>query len=133
MIVLVCGGRHFADAAQVKRVLDTVLSWSPTHKIRLVTGGAMGADALAKLWAIERGEEHIEYPVAKDKAQAAAIGAVYDWETHGKAAGTLRNQLMLDRERVDQGVVFPGQNGTLDMLVKLFGYGINTWVVGRAA
>lgn len=133
MIVLVSGGRNFDNVAQMKRVLDQVIGWSPTGKLRIVTGGATGADTLAKLWAIERGEEHVEYPIAKDRAQAAAIGAMYDWETHGKAAGGLRNQLMLERERVEQAVVFPGQNGTLDMLTKLFAYGINTWVVGRTA
>lgn len=133
MIVLVSGGKNFDNAAQMKRVLDQVIGWSPTGKVRIVTGGATGADTLAKLWAIERGEEHVEYPIAKDKAQAAAIGAMYDWETFGKSAGSLRNQLMLDRERVDQAVVFPGQNDTLDMLTKLFANGVNTWVVGRTA
>lgn len=133
MIVLVCGGRSFNDAALVKRVLDQVVGWSSTGKVRIVTDGNIGAADLAKQWAIERGEEHVEYPVGKDRNDARAIGAIYDRETHGDSARTLRNQLMLDRERVDHGVVFEGGHETLDMLTKLFAYNVNTWVVGRAA
>ena len=133
MIVLVTGGRNFANEAQVHRVLDEVLSWSPTGRIKIVTGGATGADLWAKLWAKERGQEYVEYPVAHDKVSAVAMGALFDWETHGHAAGPFRNQHMLDREKPDQGVVFDGENGTIDMLTKLFARGVNTWVVGKDA
>lgn len=131
MIVLVTGGRGFHDYEKAKRVLDEVLGWSPTAKVRIVTGGASGADDCAVLWAKERGQDHIEYPIGRSKAEAAALtNCHFDFETHGKGAGPLRNQHMLDRERVEQGVVFPGGNGTHDMLTRLWNAGVNTWVVG---
>ena len=130
MNVLVTGGRDFIDYDKVKRVLDEVLGWSPTAKVRIITGGATGADECAVRWAKERGQEHREYPLARTKAEAAANGALYDFETHGKGAGPLRNQHMLDREKIEQGVVFPGGNGTHDMLTRLWNRGVNTWCVG---
>ncbi len=130
MNVLVTGGRDFHDYDKVKRVLDEVLGWSPTAKVRIITGGATGADDCAVRWAKERGQDHQEYPIARSKAEAASNGAIYDFETYGKAAGALRNQLMLDREKIEQGVAFPGGNGTHDMLTRLWNNGVNTWVVG---
>lgn len=132
MNVLVCGGRDFHDYDKVKRVLDEVLGWSPTAKVRIVAGGATGADEDAVRWAKERGQDYIEYPIARSLAEREAKGGncLYDFETHGRPAGILRNQLMLDREKIEQGVVFPGGNGTHDMLTRLWNKGVNTWVVG---
>jgi hypothetical protein len=132
MNVLVTGGRDFRDYAKVERVLDEVLGWSPTGKVRIVSGGATGGDDCAVRWAKERGQDHIEYPVARNPAERVAMGGncYYDFETHGKGAGPLRNQLMLDREKPEQGVVLPGGNGTHDMLTRLWNAGVNTWVVG---
>jgi len=70
----------------------------------VISGHARGADEygerLAKFWNIP-----LEiYPA--------------DWETHGKAAGFIRNQEMLD-SGIDLAVQFPGGNGTADMRRRL--------------
>ena len=39
-----------------------------------------------------------------------------DWEKHGKAAGAIRNQQMLDDYHPDAVIAFPGGRGTADMI-----------------
>jgi hypothetical protein len=114
MKVLVCGGREFDDYGRLCDVLDKVCGWS-TDFITIINGGARGADRLSSRYAREYGCEVIEVPA--------------DWATHGRAAGPLRNQAMLDIHKPDQGVVFPGGRGTEDMLLRLFRAKVNTWVV----
>lgn len=116
MVILVCGGREFRDEERLKEVLDEVDGWSLNGNITVVQGGARGADAMAARWALNRGHKLI--------TEAA------DWATHGRKAGPLRNQAMIDKHKPTQGVVFPGGAGTLDMLTRLFRAQINTWVVG---
>jgi hypothetical protein len=41
-----------------------------------------------------------------------------DWTRHGKAAGPKRNQLMLDKEKPDLVIAFPGGKGTADMVAR---------------
>lgn len=130
MVILVCGGRDFDDYDSVVETLDEVCSWSTDGHVTIVNGGARGADQLSTKWAKERTERYIEVPVAATPEEAAKIGAKYDWHTYGLNAGPLRNQYMLDTHKPDQGIVFPGGNGTSDMLERLFRRGVNTWVVG---
>lgn len=96
MRVLVCGGRHYEDAARVA---------SELHKLgpsRIIEGGATGADYCAAHWAAKAG-------VPIDTFAA-------DWREHGKAAGPVRNQRMLDEGKPDIVVAFPGGRGTADMV-----------------
>jgi SLOG family YspA-like protein len=100
MIVLACGGRDFDDAV-------TVGAWlSGLHKQRgitlIVEGGADGADKLARRFA-----EFAGIPCRTYRA---------DWQKHGRAAGPIRNQEMLDKEKPDAVVSFPGGRGTADMV-----------------
>lgn len=96
MKVLVCGGRNYLDLKRVFEVLDGL---RPKHVIH---GGASGADRCANDWAIVRGVRRSIYPA--------------DWVRLGKAAGPLRNQLMLDKEKPDLVIAFPGGRGTADMV-----------------
>ena len=50
-----------------------------------------------------------------------------DWTKHGKAAGPIRNQKMLD-ECPDLVVAFPGGKGTADMVRRAMKAGIDCWV-----
>ena len=100
MKVLVCGGRNYDDEDRFDSVLDEINRETPITKI--VHGGAKGADELAWLWAKHRGVPHKVY-----NAQ---------WSLHGKAAGPIRNQEMLDVECPDLVVSFPGGKGTADMV-----------------
>ncbi len=101
MKVLVCGGRDYHDRNAVERAL-----WkldSERGPIRAVLhGGASGADAEGMLWAVGAGIAAFAYPA--------------DWQKHGRAAGPMRNQQMIDEGEPDLVVAFPGGRGTADMV-----------------
>lgn len=94
--ILVCGGRDYNDRATVKKVLDQF------DIAELIHGGASGADRLASIYASERKIEQTEYKAL--------------WTTHGRAAGPIRNQQMLDQGKPDMVIAFPGGRGTDDMI-----------------
>lgn len=98
--VLVCGGRDYGNRRKVYEVLDGLHLESCIS--RIVTGGANGADMLASDWAAMRSVSYVKYPA--------------DWETHGRAAGPIRNQEMLNMEHPDLVVAFPGGRGTANMI-----------------
>ena len=99
MRLLVCGGRDFNNQSRVFHVLYKIHEKRPITEI--IHGDARGADSLAGRWAQI---EHI-----KETAVPA------DWDTHGKAAGLLRNQQMLEM-KPDGVVAFPGGRGTAHMV-----------------
>lgn len=98
-VVLVCGGRDYADRSSLYVVLNAAHSANPIK--RLIAGGANGADALAVDWARSKNIPHTMFNA--------------DWEKHGRKAGPLRNQEMLDRGKPDIVIAFPGGRGTADM------------------
>jgi predicted Rossmann-fold nucleotide-binding protein len=97
--VLVCGGRHYADAAKVAQVLEAL---GPIDCI--IEGGATGADALANRWAKEHGVPCVTF----------GVDPLLDgpWP----AAGPRRNARMLREGRPDLVVAMPGDKGTADMV-----------------
>jgi predicted Rossmann-fold nucleotide-binding protein len=102
MRVLVCGGRNFRSPAQVSKALDALHS---IHKFTdLIHGGAKGVDTFASDW-------------AKTKPEITRYVSYADWDTHGLAAGPIRNAHMLTWGP-DLVVAFPGGNGTADMINK---------------
>lgn len=104
MRVLVCGGREYSDRNRVRKEL---MKLKPT---RVIHGNARGADLLADAWARSVG-------VPADAYQA-------EWSKHGKFAGPLRNQRMLDEGRPDVVLAFPGGRGTADMVRRARAAGI---------
>lgn len=94
--IIVCGGRNYSDARMVSSYLSRL-----TKPFRIVTGGAPGADRLAEEWAKANGVECVVVPA--------------DWTKHGRAAGPIRNQRMLDEHQPCAVVAFPGRRGTRDM------------------
>lgn len=97
MRVLVCGGREYANMMAMARVFDDL----PDGTV-IIHGGARGADSLAGECA-----KHNDFAVEVYKA---------DWVTHGKAAGAIRNQRMLDEGCPELVIAFPGGRGTADMV-----------------
>lgn len=100
LVVLVCGGRDFADPLFVWQQLDRL--HRRTGIRRVVSGGATGVDAFAARWAREQRVPLGVYPA--------------DWRTYGRGAGPRRNQQMLDAEAPDLVLAFPGGRGTADMV-----------------
>jgi hypothetical protein len=109
MRILVCGGRDFDDWDLLHSTLYNIWNQQEdlTQDFYIIEGGAIGADFLARVWAkymnVGHGFFHaVEFPA--------------DWKTHGKAAGPIRNQKMLDEGKPDLVVAFPGGVGTADMV-----------------
>jgi len=100
---IVCGGRDYENREHVFATLDE-LNQRYTF-LHIIEGGCpTGADMLAREWAADRGIEYRHYPAK--------------WKLQGKAAGPIRNQLMIDAENPDGVIAFPGKNGTADMKSK---------------
>src|SRR5882757_4993716 len=107
--VIVCGGREYADAANLRFELDRIIgpysdgdNYNIHEDLLVITGGAKGADSLAYEWAMSRGANRIIYPA--------------DWKKHGNSAGPIRNQEMLDEGKPNLVIAFPGGTGTADMV-----------------
>jgi hypothetical protein len=113
-IVLVCGGRNYgAETAEKptwatekeKQALWLSLDWLSRQLggiDLLVEGDAVGADRESARWAAARGVTVRSHPAA--------------WNTHGRAAGPIRNREMLDQNAVTLVVAFPGGIGTKNMV-----------------
>lgn len=98
---LICGGRKFLDEAMFDEVMRRLVDmWGCPSKV--VHGNAPGADSLADRWA------------KRMNVEIAACPA--DWDTHGKAAGPIRNEDMLMKHKPKRVIAFPGRNGTADMV-----------------
>ena len=100
MRVLIYGGRDFVPTDQDYSWLNDMFRDHERGEITVISGEARGADTAGRIWATASGHEVERHPA--------------DWSTHGKAAGFIRNQQMLD-SGVDLAVQFPGGNGTAHM------------------
>lgn len=108
--VLICGGRYYNNIDNVYNILDEVKNTIDTNNsilnsnqsLKIVNGGAKGADKLSTLWAKEN-NIHIDIFEA-------------DWTIHGKAAGPIRNRLMFETSKPDIIIAFNGGNGTKNMI-----------------
>lgn len=115
MKVLVCGGRDYKDKDHVFSALDELKQ----SLSGLISGGAPGADTFAWDWAWANGF-HCERFMA-------------DWKKHGRAAGPIRNQTMLDVGRPDLVLAFPGGRGTFDMVNKAKAAGVSVRILAARA
>lgn len=103
MRALVCGGRDFSDYllfAQTIREIEARRGKIGT----IIHGGARGADWFA----------HLFCDSPKGARREERFPA--DWKTHGRAAGPIRNQRMIDEGKPDLVIAFPGGRGTADMV-----------------
>ena len=98
MRVIVCGGRDYADVDTIREHLGLLRAVSPDAAI--IHGAAPGADSLAGYVAGTLGFDVEVHPA--------------NWAKHGRAAGPIRNQEMLD-SGADLVIAFPGGRGTQDM------------------
>lgn len=144
MIILVTGGRSFADYWRLGAKLNEVVGDTKPEDVRLRHGrcnpqrqngrwvrwdaaltwppgmqlGLLGADWYAHLYALKRGWVIEERPAA--------------WGAHGNVAGPIRNQAMVDEQpRPDVCVAAPGpgSSGTFDCARRAASAGIRVeWV-----
>lgn len=105
MRVLVCGGRNYDNRDHVHNTLcELDAERGPITCI--IHGAATGADHEGMIWA--------QMMATARNITHAPFAA--DWRTHGKAAGPIRNQRMLDEGKPDLVLAFPGGRGTADMV-----------------
>ncbi len=98
MKTLVCGSRDWEDIHAIRIRMVKL----PPHT-EIIHGGAPGADSIAGFLAADLGFTVHVFPA--------------DWKKHGKAAGPIRNRLMLD-ECPDLVLAFQrrGSRGTQDTI-----------------
>lgn len=107
--VIVCGGRDFNERDFIHNTLcDLDAQHGPFDVI--VHGAATGADNEGMIWAQTMGRRQLPM--------------VADWHRHGRAAGPIRNQRMIDDGKPDLVVAFPGGKGTADMVKRAKAAGI---------
>lgn len=124
MRILVCGGREYNRYDHLANVLDILAARYSAHydpddnwlpfDITIITGGARGADQMALDWAASNYAPFEKYPA--------------QWDIHGKSAGPIRNQQMLDTN-IDLVVAFPGGVGTADMIKRARKAGVDVITV----
>lgn len=74
--IAIVGSRSFNDYEFLKKEVDKI-TYDITDEIKIISGGARGADSLAEKYANER---NLKVEVIKP-----------DWQKYGKIAGMLRN------------------------------------------
>jgi hypothetical protein len=122
--VLICGSRGWHDPDPIHLVLAEVMGTSIARNEPLVVihGDAQGADRLAgRLAKQQYGAEVIEEPA--------------DWNRYGKAAGPIRNQLMLDAYEPEVVYAFRSSgksSGTDDMIRRAERAGLTVHVIEGA-
>jgi hypothetical protein len=82
MKIIIAGSRDFDDYKMLERYCDHFFRDKIADEVTILCGMSKGADLLGRKYAISRGFNVKEYPA--------------DWETHGKAAGPIRNAEMAD-------------------------------------
>lgn len=101
--VIVCGGRNFQHLPTFLTAMSAVEAMVPEgEKLYIAEGGARGADAMARDWAIKNGVPCWTFHAA--------------WKKHGKQAGPIRNAKMLRTFQPHMVVAFPGGTGTANMV-----------------
>lgn len=113
--IIVFGGRHFTDRNSLFMAMDELHTKRGIAEI--IEGGATGADDLAGEWAESR-----DVKLTVFKAQ---------WAKHGRAAGPIRNQAMLQYLMSGGGnigdVGFPGGDGSRNMREIATAAGVKVW------
>ena len=123
MRLLVTGSRDWWDWQYVWKTLDSqrkAAFESPNEFVLVVGDCPTGLDYWARRWA--------NFNMASHEIFRA------DWITHGKAAGPIRNQAMVD-SGADKCLAFilPGKpcKGTRDCAKRARDAGIPTWWIGK--
>lgn len=124
--VVVTGSRsgdHF-DARYVREDLDALARKHPKRRIQVHHGGARGIDNAAGQW-------------ANENRFASEVVHRADWKKHGRAAGPIRNQEMIDTAKPKYVLAYPkgeskGTRGAMKYAENK-GYRVRTRELGERA
>jgi hypothetical protein len=124
--ILICGGRHVPhDISEIfnqfSAIVDKhIIDWSEPDNYgntlpiaHIIHGNARGVDTLADRYAVVNWLKLSVFPA--------------DWTSHGKAAGFIRNQQMID-ENPDLVLAFNPGRGTEDTIRRAKKASITTFV-----
>lgn len=90
----IVGSRNFSDEALFQKgIQESIRRWGMPEMV--VTGGAAGADTMGVDWACEH--------------NLALAVFEPEWKVHGKAAGPMRNRLIVDH--CTHVLAFPSRSG----------------------
>lgn len=103
IVLAVVGSRDCKDKARVFQEIDGWCAANGTPG-RIVSGGANGVDTLAEAY-------------AREHSIALTVFAA-DWKQHGKAAGPIRNSLIVAECTHVLALPSPSSTGTLDTIRK---------------
>jgi predicted Rossmann-fold nucleotide-binding protein len=117
MLVVVTGGRNYANMQMITDVLDFVHRAEPITG--LINGLANGADSLCRKWAVNNNVTPMDFPAKWEDihVMGAVIRNRRDGTKYNVVAGFQRNQAMVDAG-AQMVVAFPGGNGTADMMAR---------------
>ena len=87
MRVLICGDRNWTDKETIQKYIPTL----PPSSV-VIQGMCIGADKIARRYAILHDFEVLDFPA--------------DWNKYGRAAGPIRNKRMLTAGKPDLVVAF---------------------------
>lgn len=107
--MLVCGGRDYDNRNLLFSVLNEIHLRTPIDC--LIHGGARGADNLAGQW-------------AKTHRHVTVVVVPAQWGEHGRAAGPIRNGVMVNNYKPDMVIACKGGNGTADCVRQAMKAGI---------
>ena len=120
--IIICGSRRFNDYKKLCRVMNSIgiHSIASNDYVEIISGHCAGADICGEKFANQYG-----YPLKVFEA---------DWDTHGKAAGPIRNRQMAKyAAQADEGIVvaFPigSSRGTRHMVDIANQYGLEVYVI----
>lgn len=94
MNLLIAGSRYFTDYSLANEFINSCLQDFKEEQVTILSGGCRGADAIGERYANEHGYGLCRYPA--------------DWKRYGKAAGPIRNRIMV--ENADVIICFLGEN-----------------------
>ncbi len=92
MKLAIVGSRTFNDFELLNEVVCScfISGFMPYHVEAIISGGAKGADTIAKRWAM------INNVDTEDLKAVEYFEFLPDWESDGKAAGFIRNKQIVD-------------------------------------
>ena len=99
--LLITGGRSFNDKDTIRKWIKNVEATIGPIEVIIHGANPRGADKLADELADELGIPKLRFPA--------------DWDEHGKAAGPIRNQRMIDEGRPT--VIDMIKNGQIQMIL----------------
>lgn len=115
--IIFCGDRHWEDIGWITQVMSAIKS--NIGKFTVIEGEANGAD-------------YISRHVAKNVLNLPVLPVLADWDRLGRAAGPIRNTVMLIDYEADATVAFHldirNSKGTADMIKQTRAAGRPAWL-----